>query len=278
MKSYAKRVLERFERITSRKKLDEEAMTLDRALGIFGLEEIPSPKELGALHKKLALKNHPDRGGSVEKMAEINAAYDFLKESPVGQKKSSGYSDFSSAFNDLFNYKKGQKSGQNRYNIFVKAQETAKEIKAKIKSTVLKISKYLSKSYEDITGESIRIKSEVRPDNINNLISCKGVHEFNSIFRDDDVKFGYYVLFSNEEKNIEIYMGIREIIGVSVINRKQNKTVIRRTKAELESASGAKVYLGVTNSGDILVNPEIFYSNPEEYFEGKSLNRLFNLK
>lgn len=52
-----------------------------RALEIFGLSEFPkTAMELRQLHKKLALTNHPDRGGSLEKMQEINAANDVLKQ------------------------------------------------------------------------------------------------------------------------------------------------------------------------------------------------------
>ena len=82
-KSFGKRLFEGFRRTFAGrilKRLFEDKMTFDKALDIFGINEVPSAEELKSLHKKLALKNHPDRGGSVEKMAEINAAYDILSK------------------------------------------------------------------------------------------------------------------------------------------------------------------------------------------------------
>ncbi len=61
--------------------LAEAIMDPKAALEIFGLAEFPkSATELRTLHKKLAMSNHPDRGGSLEKMKDINAANDVLKK------------------------------------------------------------------------------------------------------------------------------------------------------------------------------------------------------
>ena len=61
--------------------LIEAVMDPKTALNIFGLSEFPkTATELRNLHKKLALNNHPDRGGSLEKMQDINAANDVLKK------------------------------------------------------------------------------------------------------------------------------------------------------------------------------------------------------
>ena len=59
----------------------EAIMDPKRALEIFGLAEFPkTAEELRQLHKRLALANHPDRGGSLDKMKDINAANDVLKQ------------------------------------------------------------------------------------------------------------------------------------------------------------------------------------------------------
>ena len=61
--------------------LIEAIMDPKTALKIFGLSEFPkTATELRNLHKKLALTNHPDCGGSLEKMKDINAANDVLKQ------------------------------------------------------------------------------------------------------------------------------------------------------------------------------------------------------
>lgn len=39
-------------------------------------EKVTTLEELKAVYKRLAMKNHPDRGGDVEVMKEINALYD----------------------------------------------------------------------------------------------------------------------------------------------------------------------------------------------------------
>lgn len=44
----------------------------------LGLQEYASKPEIRKAYKSLCLKHHPDRGGDIEKMKQLNAAYDFL--------------------------------------------------------------------------------------------------------------------------------------------------------------------------------------------------------
>lgn len=54
-------------------------MSLDDAMKLFGIKEIPSNKEdLNKHFKKLALKHHPDLGGSEETMKLLNQAKELL--------------------------------------------------------------------------------------------------------------------------------------------------------------------------------------------------------
>lgn len=46
-----------------------------QTLGIPNLSSLPDIKKA---YKSLALKHHPDRGGEVRKMQEVNAAYEYL--------------------------------------------------------------------------------------------------------------------------------------------------------------------------------------------------------
>jgi len=55
-----------------------ESMTLDDAKKIFGLNVVSSKDDVVKLYRKLSMQNHPDRGGSNEKMAEINQAKELL--------------------------------------------------------------------------------------------------------------------------------------------------------------------------------------------------------
>jgi hypothetical protein len=64
-----------------------EKMNSSDALKIFGIDSVPSTDELKNLYRTLALKNHPDKGGSLEAMKDINQAYDVLKTMKVSASK-----------------------------------------------------------------------------------------------------------------------------------------------------------------------------------------------
>jgi DnaJ-class molecular chaperone len=51
---------------------------IDRALDILGLPKLISKDDIKKQYHFLAKKNHPDLGGTIEKMEQINAAYRLL--------------------------------------------------------------------------------------------------------------------------------------------------------------------------------------------------------
>jgi hypothetical protein len=61
-------------------------LTREEALKVLGFppNANPSEAELKAAKKKRALEAHPDRGGSMEQMQDINRAFDFLTEHDGG--------------------------------------------------------------------------------------------------------------------------------------------------------------------------------------------------
>jgi curved DNA-binding protein CbpA len=60
----------------------ERELTVPEAMQAFGLDTLRlSPEELKAKYRTLSMHHHPDRGGSVETMQQINAAYAVLKRS-----------------------------------------------------------------------------------------------------------------------------------------------------------------------------------------------------
>ena len=65
-----------------------QAMTFDQAKSILGFppSSSPSPEEIKKVYLRMVRENHPDRGGSTEKMREINVAKDVLdgKQRPEG--------------------------------------------------------------------------------------------------------------------------------------------------------------------------------------------------
>lgn len=68
-----------------------ENLTVTDALKIFGVESIPDEKSLKNLYKTLANKNHPDLGGSVEKMQAVNSAYELLKKNSSAKSFSTNF-------------------------------------------------------------------------------------------------------------------------------------------------------------------------------------------
>lgn len=78
-----------------------EQMSFSDAMKVFGIDSVPNKADLDKLYKKLALKNHPDLGGSEEKMKEINQAKDVLdKKAGSSVSTSGGYSKEQRAEND----------------------------------------------------------------------------------------------------------------------------------------------------------------------------------
>jgi hypothetical protein len=57
----------------------------DQGVNVSGLDD----KTLKAAHRKLARSNHPDAGGDVETMKQINAAYDVLAAQGTGPSRTS---------------------------------------------------------------------------------------------------------------------------------------------------------------------------------------------
>jgi hypothetical protein len=53
------------------------------AFELLELDPMVTKEQLRRRHRELALANHPDRGGSVEKMAEINRAFDIAQAATV---------------------------------------------------------------------------------------------------------------------------------------------------------------------------------------------------
>ena len=59
--------------------LREVRMTGDEAAKILGLSDKATAEDVKTAYRKASMANHPDRGGSVEKMQDVNAAYAVLK-------------------------------------------------------------------------------------------------------------------------------------------------------------------------------------------------------
>lgn len=60
-------------------KPDEHGLKVDAAMDLFNLIILPTVRELNRVRRKAMQEAHPDRGGTVERAQEINAAYEILK-------------------------------------------------------------------------------------------------------------------------------------------------------------------------------------------------------
>ena len=57
---------------------------------VLGLEKSASADDIKRAYKKLAVQNHPDKGGDEKKFQEISNAYDVLSDPKKNQDYDSG--------------------------------------------------------------------------------------------------------------------------------------------------------------------------------------------
>ena len=63
-------------------------MSYTEALKVFGIDSVADKNELKKKYRVLSMKNHPDTGGSLDKMKDITVAYDILNKGDVSRKSS----------------------------------------------------------------------------------------------------------------------------------------------------------------------------------------------
>ena len=94
---------------------------------ILGVDQSASQDDIKKAYRKLAMKNHPDRGGNADKFKEISVAYDTLsdpaKRSQYDQQLSGGtnfnninfnnFEDIQSMFGNIFRFGPGFASHEN---------------------------------------------------------------------------------------------------------------------------------------------------------------------
>lgn len=97
---------------------------------ILGVAKTATDQEIKQAYRKLAIKHHPDKGGDGDKFAEINAAYDLIRNSELREQyeqsqrqpnyENSFNSDPWANFQDMFAQQFG---GQNPFQQRVKNQD-----------------------------------------------------------------------------------------------------------------------------------------------------------
>jgi len=74
--------------------LFENIKSVGDALKFMGFPTVPTPVDLKATYRKLAMTMHPDQGGTDEQMKDLTAAYTLLsKATPGGGPSASSYAD-----------------------------------------------------------------------------------------------------------------------------------------------------------------------------------------
>lgn len=76
-----------------KKFLKEQKMTYDDAVKILGLDDNFDTEELKKAYRVASSKNHPDKGGSVEAMQDVNLAFEFLSNSENKKQKVQSFRD-----------------------------------------------------------------------------------------------------------------------------------------------------------------------------------------
>ena len=81
---------------------------------VLGLEKSASADDIKRAYKKLAVQNHPDKGGDEKKFQEISNAYDVLSDPKKKQEYDSGGSNgnrFNGNHDDIFAHFFGRRGG-----------------------------------------------------------------------------------------------------------------------------------------------------------------------
>ena len=81
---------------------------------VLGLEKSASAEDIKRAYKKLAVQNHPDKGGDEKKFQEISNAYDVLSDPKKKQEYDSGGSNgnrFNGNHDDIFAHFFGRRGG-----------------------------------------------------------------------------------------------------------------------------------------------------------------------
>lgn len=79
----------------------EANMTYKEALTFFGVESGYTPTDIKNIYKKMSLKYHPDRGGSVEMMQKVNAANDILSTTASQKSTKIDWEEIDRRYRDL---------------------------------------------------------------------------------------------------------------------------------------------------------------------------------
>lgn len=163
-------------------------MSVTDAMKLFGINEVPSTKEeLNKHFKKLALKHHPDLGGSEEKMKLLNQAKELLDKN-LGKT----YSSYKSSRFDKTNSEKDE--------IEREYQERMKHVLTLIKETLERFDANVYKDYlEEHFGINFNLKVTF-PDPLENVGKKYGVKhthnlkmEFSDKERDKVFELTFYI-------------------------------------------------------------------------------------
>ena len=174
----------------------ERSMTFSEALNILGVteEQIKDKTFLKKHWKKLAMQNHPDRGGDMETMQKINVAYDILKVE--GSSSGSSYTSYDRQ------KEKGREDAQRKREQY---QQERKEREKKHKDTMAILKKQLNDKFQPLAyqsffsmcfGGQFEKDTKISDDLYGILIENKFTSTDNRI----EINFDFSVLVTDKEK------------------------------------------------------------------------------
>lgn len=192
----------------------EANLTFQDALRVFNISNVPDTTTLKKMYQQLAIKNHPDKGGNVEKMKEINTAYELLKKQPTTSTSSRGKFD-----------------GMTDQERSDKWKRLAYIVKSVLEST-LDIQKFVS-YFEEVFNQKFTVKSKLYNPETNHWNTAVHNHyEFTS--QDNEIVLYLYITSSTTELfNKVLLPGDEGLIDMTilteiVINRRKVKITNRR--------------------------------------------------
>jgi curved DNA-binding protein CbpA len=209
----------------------EANLSFQDALRVFNISNVPDMITLKKMYQQLAIKNHPDRGGNVEKMKEINTAYELLKKqhstSSTGKKDFDGMSD------------------QERSD---KWKRAAYIVKSVIEST-FDIQKFVS-YFEEVFNQKFTVKSTLynpEKDYYNQYVHNR--YEFSS--QDNEIVLYLYINSSTGELYNKVLLpGDEGLINMIIIT----EIVLNRRKIKLTNKN-----YSLKTDKRTLTDPEVLF-------------------
>lgn len=233
----------------------EETLSIEDALKIFNMKATPSTKaELDKIYKQLALKNHPDLGGSLDMMKKINMAKDVLSKnigtntrymSPEDRKKF--HDEYVEKMNYLFQMviKFFERIDQNAYKTFFE------NIYGKDFKVSLNIPKKEYKNTGDTPFAELVIKSKDNNEIFTVHLDCNMPHLYDNVYEKSNVSTST-VAFDYYTYSEAFTSGKKQVITRERYVKNSNTDILTKPEVIFPKARMEKLAAGVVRKNSTL--------------------------